>query len=191
LRFGEAISLPLILGIDAHLSHWKADCYKHYTVSLLRKTVGGHRSLVFIFACRHQESAHPDLPRARANTSHGTTNLRNNAANCVKRRGKLGLFEDSTEGASQPQIDHAIVSLYSPHKFQAMIAIDAAVSNEPFNRYGRKWLGKILTMLLNTVVVNSGATISRHVSLLYKELSLDVASFLKVSGFQELKYELI
>ncbi|KAJ7107695.1 hypothetical protein C8R44DRAFT_543336, partial [Mycena epipterygia] len=98
-------------------------------------------------------------------SSNGTTNFLKTARECDADRGIV-----TTHVASAPE--------YSPAAHRAIIALQTATSNRPFNAVNEKYYKMEVEML--RPVIPAATTVSRDLKLLYLEQSRKVKSYFVV-----------
>ncbi|KAI0045689.1 hypothetical protein FA95DRAFT_1495156, partial [Auriscalpium vulgare] len=103
-------------------------------------------------------------------TSHGTTNMYNNAKRCDEVRGIRTSSSDTTDTIP-----------YSPAAHRAVIALRSATSQRPFNMVADKYYAMEVNMLRPGTPLPAPTTVSEDIKALHVGLASDVKEYFSVS----------
>ncbi|KAJ7793724.1 hypothetical protein B0H13DRAFT_1675497 [Mycena leptocephala] len=123
--------------------------------------------MIYVFTCRAKHPSHSATERPREKTGNGTSNLKRTAEKCDSERGLV-----VGPQASGPP--------YSVAAHRAIIAMRTATSNRPFNSVNDKYYKMEVELLRPGTTIPAPSTVSRHLNLLYLELSKDVRQYFTV-----------
>ncbi|KAL1698216.1 hypothetical protein EV121DRAFT_218520 [Schizophyllum commune] len=125
--------------------------------------------MTYEFHCKHGNTDHRVIKRARKQTSYGTTQLLRKARECDESRGLQAAVAQTIP--------------YSPLNHRTLIALRSAASHRPFHMVKDKFYEMEVQMLRPATILPSPQTISADLERLYIGLTNDLKKHLIVSPF--------
>jgi hypothetical protein len=151
--------------VQAALASWTSKVYDHYTTTMERDEDSD--AITYVFSCKYEDKDHPASKRPRSKTATGTGNLSANARACDARNNR-------TEELQSSPLKDMVVKQNGP-LVKALIALDAVEAAKPYRSFNTRFFKRLMSIL--GYEAPDRRTISNHVLLLSRELSVDVVQF--------------
>ncbi|QRV82276.1 AC transposase [Ceratobasidium sp. AG-Ba] len=164
--------------IDAAMSAWKSDVYKHYDIKLIRhyRTMETDRGsweapdhMEFAFKCKTDPSRHPIQYLRRSDTHRGTGNLKTTTVHCQERNNWTGGATNSSSASQYPTFSYAMHLAY--------LVMICACHYVPFAGTLSQLVRSHIELLRPGIQMPDSSTLSRKTRLVYEAQADQVRNY--------------